>query len=167
MELKKYKVVLKQGICSDIFDTPIQAVKRFGSNLDKVVEFTPPHKKKLEQPTQNALLISARSDEDLEISLECGYAVMYNCPNKTKLYEGMPYLEVSENNVLEGRVVRLDKFEKSIHTRWGNIVPRFPDRLWRYAIYHRGSKIISRKEAERKYDNPLNGTQGGISYIKY
>jgi len=167
MELKKYKVVLKQGICSDIFDTPIQAVKRFGSNLEKVIEFTPPKKKKTESPTQQALLISARSDEDLEISLDCGYAVMYNCPNKSKLYEGMPYLEVSENNVLEGRVVRLDKFEKSIHTRWGNIIPRFPDRLWRYTIYHRGSKIISRQEAERKYNNPLAGTQGGISYIKF
>lgn len=167
MELKKYKVLLKQGICSDVFDTPIQAVKKFGSNLNKVIEFTPPKKKKTEIPSQSALLISARSDEDLDISMECGYAVMYNCPSQAKLYEGMPYLEVSENNVLEGRVVRLDKFEKSIHTRWGNIVPRFPDRLWRYAIYHRGSKIISRKEAEKKYGKPLNGTQGGISYIKF
>lgn len=167
MELKKYKVTLKKGICSDIFDTPIQALKRFGSNLDKVIEFNPPKKKKTESPTNLALLISARSDEDLEISLDCGYAVMYNCPSKEKLYEGMPYLEVSENNVLEGKVIRLDKYEKSIHTRWGNIVPRFPDRVWRYAVCHKGSKIISRKEAEQKYSNPLNGTQGGISYIKY
>ena len=167
MELKKYKVVLKEGVCTDVFDTPIEAAKRFGSNVQKIVEFSPPQKKKTEQPTQQALLISARSDEDLDISLDCGYAVMYNCPMKAKLYEGMPYLEVSENHVLEGKVVRLEKFQKSIHTRWGNIVPRFPDRLWRYAIYHRGSKIISRQEAERKYNNPLKGTQGGISYIKF
>ncbi len=167
MELKKYKVILKEGICTDIFDTHMEAAKKFGSNIDKIIEFTPPKKKKTDAPTHQALLISARSDEDLDISLDCGYAVMYNCPTKSKLYEGMPYLEVSKNYVLEGRVVRLEKFQKAIHTRWGNIVPRFPDRIWRYTIHHRGSKIISRTEAERKYNNPLNGTQGGISYIKF
>ena len=167
MELKKYKVRLKQGICSDVFDTPIQAVKRFGSNLDRCIEFTPPSKKKFaDEPVELALMISARSDEDLDISIECGYAVMYNCPSKAKLYDGMTYLEVSDNNVLEGRLIRLDKYEKSIHTRWGNIVPRFPKKIWKYAVFHRNSKIISRKDAERKYNNPLNGTQGGISYIK-
>ena len=167
MELKKYKVLLKEGICTDIFDTPIEIAKKFGSNVQKIVEFTPPKKKKTEQPTEQALLISARSDEDLDISIDCGYAVMYNCPTKTKLYEGMPYLEVSKNKVLEGKVVRLEKYQKELHSRWGSIVPRFPDRTWRYAIYHRGSKIISRQEAERKYNNPLAGTQGGISYIKF
>jgi len=90
MELKKYKVLLKQGVCTDIFDTPMEVAKRFGSNVQKIIEYTPPQKKKSELPTQQALLISARSDEDLDISLDCGYAVMYNCPTKSKLYEGMP-----------------------------------------------------------------------------
>jgi hypothetical protein len=167
MELKKYKVVLKQGICSDIFDTPIQAVKRFGSNLEKVVEFTPPKKKKIETPpTQQALLISGRSDDDLKLSMDCGYAVMYNCPNKTKLYEGMPYLEVSENSVLEGEVIRIEKYQKSIHHHWKGPGYR-PEKEWAWAIFHRKSKITEKQSAQKKYDNPLAGTQGGISYIKF
>ena len=166
MELKKYKVVLKQGICSDIFDTPIQAVKKFGSNLEKVVEFTPPKTKKTETPTQQALLISGRSDDDLELSKDCGYAVMYNCPNRTKLYEGMPYLEVSENSVLEGEVIRIEKYQKSIHHHWKG--PGYkPEKEWAWAIFHRKSKITEKERAQKKYDNTLAGTQGGISYIKF
>jgi hypothetical protein len=166
MELKKYKVVLKQGICSDIFDSPIQAVKRFGSNLEKVVEFTPPKKKKTETPTQQALLISGRSDDDLNLSLDCGYAVMYNCPTRSKLYLGMPYLEVSKNVVLEAEVVRIEKYEKSIHHHWKGPGYR-PEKEWAWAIYHRNGKILQRENAQTKYENPLNGTQGGISYIKF
>ena len=79
----------------------------------------------------------------------------------------MTYLEVSEDKVLEGRVVRLEKYSPSVHSRWSGITPRFPDRPWRYTIYHKGSKIISREDAVKKYGNPLNGTQGGISYIKF
>jgi hypothetical protein len=166
MELKKYKVTLKQGICTDVFDSPIQALKRFGSNLEKCIEFTPPQKKKTEVPVNMALLISARSDEDLKTSLDCGYAVMYNCPNRSKLYEGMPYLEISENSVLEGKVIRLDKYEKSIHHHWKG--PGYkPNKTWKWAIFHNGGKIIPRDIAEKKYKNPLSGTQGGISYINY
>ena len=166
MEFKKFKVELKDGICTDIFDSPQDAIKKFGSNLKKLIEYESKEKKNI-VPTNVALLISARSNEDLEISMECGYSVMYNCPSRVKLYEGMPYLEVSDDSVLEGRLVRLEKYSPSVHSRWSGITPRFPDRPWRYTIYHKGSKIISREEAVKKYGNPLNGTQGGISYIKY
>ena len=77
MEFKKFKVELKEGICTEMFDSPQEAIKRFGSNLKKLIEFESKEKKKF-VPNDTALLISARSDEDLEISSGCGYAVMYN-----------------------------------------------------------------------------------------
>lgn len=166
MEIKQYKVQLKEGICSDIFNSPQEAMKKFGSNLARLIEYQSKVKKETNVPTDTALLISGRSDDDLETSLDCGYAVMYNCPNKTKLYEGMPYLEVSENNVLEGKVVRLENYSKSLHHHWKGPGYR-PEKEWKWAIYHKKSKIIPRSEAVKKYNNSLNGTQGGISYIKY
>jgi hypothetical protein len=166
MQVKQYKVQLKEGICTDIFDSPQAAMKKFGSNLARLIEYESKVKKELKVPTDIALLISARSDADLEVSVSCGYAVMYNCPNKTKLYEGMPYLEVSENSVLEGTVIRLESYSKSLHHHWKGPGYR-PDKEWKWAIYHKNSKIIPREVAEKKYNNSLNGTQGGISYIKY
>ena len=81
MEVKQYKVQLKEGICSDIFNSPQEAMKKFGSNLARLIEYQSKVKKETNVPTDTALLISGRSDDDLETSLDCGYAVMYNCPN--------------------------------------------------------------------------------------
>jgi hypothetical protein len=150
-----------------IYETRQEAVRAHRGNISKLVEFLP--KKTIEKITPPssdlALLISQRSDVDLEISINCGYAVMYNCPSKTKIFPGMRYLEVSEDKVLEAEIVKLEKYEKSIHTHWGGITPRFPDKVWRYAIFHKNGKIMDRKDMEKKYGNPLKGTQGGISYI--
>ena len=39
MEVKQYKVQLKEGICSDIFNSPQEAMKKFGSNLARLIEY--------------------------------------------------------------------------------------------------------------------------------
>lgn len=166
---RQYQVVLKNGVTSsEVFQTREDALKANKGNVLKLVEVIPkPIKKKVETISSDLiLLISQRSDEDLDISLECGYAVMYNCPSRNKIYQGMRYLEVSKDKVLEAEILRLEKYERSIHTRWSSIVPRFPDKEWKYVIYHKNGRIRDRKEMEEKYGNSLKGTQGGISYIK-
>jgi hypothetical protein len=77
----------------------------------------------------------------------------------------MRYLEVSDEQVLEAEVIRIEKYEKGVHHHWKGPGYR-PDKEWEWAIYHKRGRIIDRRTAEKKYDNPLKGTQGGISYIK-
>jgi hypothetical protein len=169
---KNYQVVLKDGSSPSIYYPSIElALKSNKGNILRIKEIplTSP-KSKTETlgliDSGNILLISQRSDEDLDISLECGYAVMYNCPSRNKIFPGMRYLEVSKDKVLEAEIDKLEHYERSIHTRWSKITPRFPDKEWRYVIYHKNGKIRDRKEMEKKYENSLKGTQGGISYIK-
>lgn len=167
---KFYQVVLTNGsIPTQLYETRQEAFNAHRGNISKLVEVVPKETKKkpiINHEYDEALLISQRSDEDLDISMECGYAVMYNCPSRNKIYEGMTYLEVSKDKVLIGEILKLEKYEKTIHKRWSSIVPRFPDKEWRFAIYHKKGRIISRIEAEKMFNNPLKGTQGGISYIK-
>ena len=166
---KQYKVQLLDGKeITTLYETRQEALRAHRGNIAKLIEVLPKATKvKVDPPSDElVIVISARSNEDLDISKDCGYAVMYNCPNKTKLYEGMPYLEVSENSVLEGTVIRLESYSKSLHHHWKGPGYR-PDKEWKWAIYHKNSKIIPREAAQKKYNNSLNGTQGGISYIKY
>jgi hypothetical protein len=170
IEERQYKVQLTDGsITSKTYTTRQEAIRAHRGDMVKLIEVLPKHKKQTSSTPVvsdvRALLISKRSDEDLEISLKCGYSVNYNCPSKDKLHVGLRYLEVSDNNVLEGEIVRLEKYEKSIHHHWKGPGYR-PDKEWSWAIYHKNSKIIPRTDAEKKYSNPLKGTQGGISYIK-
>lgn len=163
-----YKVVLLNGsISSDVFNTRQEAIRAHRGNITKLIEVVPKETKKIKTDMSSieALLISKRSDVDLETSLDCGYAVTYNCPKRDRLYEGMRYLEVSDDHVLEAEVLRLEKYEKGIHHHWKGPGYR-PDKEWAWAIYHKNGKIIDRVKAENKYNNPLKGTQGGISYIK-
>lgn len=168
IEERQYKVQTSDGRLSvETFTTRQEAVRAYRGNLEKLIEVP----SKIKNPTSllpsnvSALLISKRSDNDLEISLKCGYSVNYNCPSKDKLHLGLRYLEVSDNNVLEGEVVKLEKYEKSVHHHW--VGPGYrPEKEWCWAIYHKNSKIIPRKDAEKKYSNALKGTQGGISYLK-
>jgi hypothetical protein len=111
-----------------------------------------------------ALLISKRSVEDLKMSLSCGYAVTYNCPKRERLYDGMRYLEVSDEQVLVAKVVRIEKYEKGVHHHWKGPGYR-PEKEWEWAIFHKDGVIVDRKSVEKEYNNPLKGTQGGISYI--
>jgi hypothetical protein len=165
---KVYKVELLDGkISSDIYETRQDALRAHRGNIAKLIEVLPKQTKKKVEPTsdQLAIVISARSNEDLDISKDCGYAVMYNCPKRDKIYEGMKYLEVSDEHVLEATITKLEKYEKGAHHHWKG--PGYkPDKVWKWALFHKNGKIISRKSAENKYDNSLKGTQGGISYIK-
>jgi len=165
---KVYKVELLDGRCpSTTYETRQEALRAHRGNIKKLVEVVPKQTKKKVEPTsdQLAIVISARSDEDLEISKGCGYAVMYNCPKRDKIYEGMRYLEVSDDYVLEAEILRLEKYEKGAHHHWKGPGYR-PDKTWKWALYHKNGKIIQRDLAEVKYGNSLKGTQGGISYIK-
>lgn len=166
---KQYRVQLLDGKeITTLYQTRQEAVRAHRGNINKLIEVLPRHTKpKVVAPTndQLAIVISARSNEDLNISKDCGYAVMYNCPKMDKIYDGMKYLEVSDEYVLEATITKLEKYEKSVHHHW--VGPGYkPDKTWKWALYHKDGKITPRKSVENKYDNTLKGTQGGISYIK-
>ena len=164
---KLYRVQLLDGKeTTTLYQTRQEALRAHRGNIAKLIEVLPKQTKKKTEPvsSQLAIVISARSNEDLDISKDCGYAVMYNCPKRDKIYEGMRYLEVSDDYVLEATITKLEKYEKGAHHHWKG--PGYkPDKVWKWALFHKSGKIISRKEAEQKYSNPLKGTQGGISYI--
>jgi hypothetical protein len=164
---KLYRVQLLDGRePATTFETRQDALRAHRGNVAKLIEVLPKHtpKKVVITNDQLAIVISARSNEDLDISKDCGYAVMYNCPKRDKIYEGMRYLEVSDEYVLEATITKLEKYEKSVHHHW--VGPGYkPDKTWKWALFHKNGKIISRKNAEEKYSNKLKGTQGGISYI--
>lgn len=165
---KLYKVQLLDGNePSTLFETRQDALRAHRGNIKKLIEVIPKQtKKKVEVSDERlAIVISARSNEDLDISMDCGYAVMYNCPKRDKIYDGMVYLEVSDEYVLEATIYKLEKYEKGAHHHWKGPGYR-PDKTWKWAMFHRNGKLIPRKTAEQKYGNPLKGTQGGISYIK-
>jgi hypothetical protein len=165
---KLYRVKLLDGKeTTTLYETRQDALRAHRGNIEKLIEVLPKVTKTKVLPTsdQLAIVISARSNEDLDISKDCGYAVMYNCPKRDKIYEGMRYLEVSDEYVLEATITKLEKYEKSVHHHWKGPGYR-PDKVWKWALFHREGKIIPRKVAEQRYGNPLKGTQGGISYIK-
>ena len=166
---KHYRVQLLDGKeTTTLYETRQEAVRAHRGNIAKLIEVLPKHTKpKVVAPTndQLAIVISARSNEDLDISKGCGYAVMYNCPKTDNIYDGMKYLEVSGDHVLEATIIKLEKYEKSVHHHWKG--PGYkPDKVWKWAIFHKDGKIVPRKAVEERYSNPLKGTQGGISYIK-
>jgi hypothetical protein len=165
---KLYKVQLLDGKeTTKLYETRQEALRAHRGNISKLIEVLPRATKTKPAPIVDelAIVISARSNEDLEISKDCGYAVMYNCPKRDKIYEGMKYLEVSENYVLEATITKLEKYEKGAHHHWKG--PGYkPDKTWKWALFHKNGKIVPRKNVEERYSNPLKGTQGGISYIK-
>jgi hypothetical protein len=165
---KLYKVQLLDGKeTTKLYETRQEALRAHRGNISKLIEVLPRSTKTKPAPIVDELVIviSARSNEDLEISKDCGYAVMYNCPKRDKIYEGMKYLEVSENYVLEATITKLEKYEKGAHHHWKG--PGYkPDKTWKWALFHKNGKIVPRKNVEERYSNPLKGTQGGISYIK-
>jgi len=165
---KLYKVQLLDGKeTTKLYETRQEALRAHRGNISKLIEVLPRATKTKPVPIVDelAIVISARSNEDLEISKDCGYAVMYNCPKRDKIYEGMKYLEVSENYVLEATITKLEKYEKGAHYHWKG--PGYkPDKTWKWALFHKNGKIVPRKNVEERYSNPLKGTQGGISYIK-
>lgn len=165
-----YQAVLIDGTTSsDLYGTRQDALRANRGNVLKLVEVIPRNPKKTTATvtsSNEAILISKRNNDDLETSISCGYSVTYNCPKTDRLFEGMTYLEVSNDQVLEAQVVRLERYEKSIHNHW--VGPGYKkDKEWGWVIFHKNGRIIDKKLAQAKYDNPLKGTQGGISYIKF
>jgi hypothetical protein len=167
---KLYKVQLKDGkIPATLYQSIGDAMKAHGaSNIAKIDE-VPAKKGKTTDVAKSkdlVLVLSSRGDDDLELSNKCGYAVTYNCPSYKKIYQGMKYLEVSENYVLEGEILKLDKFDLKVHLDWAAIIPRHTEKLWKWSIYHTKSVLIPRTEAEAKYGK-IPGVQGGIGYIHF
>jgi hypothetical protein len=163
---KAFKVFLKDGRIPDIlYSTMQEAFKTHGlKNILRVDEVAvgKANKSSVMPSKDMALVISMRSEKDLKISLDCGYAVTYNCPSAQKIYDGMSYLETSENSVLEGKLLKLTKYDKLIHHHWKG-PGLHPDKEWKWAIFHKDAQIISREEAEKKYGK-ISGVQGGIGY---
>jgi hypothetical protein len=166
---KLYRVQLLDGKeTTTLYETRQEAIRAHRGNISKLIEVIPRQTKKKAIPPssdQLAIVISARSNDDLSISKECGYAVMYNSPKMDKIYEGMKYLEVSDDYVLEATIQKMEKYEKGAHHHWKG--PGYkPNKVWKWALYHKDGKLTPRKVVEQRYNNPLKGTQGGISYIK-
>jgi hypothetical protein len=165
---KLYKVQLKDGKTVPTFYQSVgDAIKAHGaSNIDKIHEVIAK-----KDPTQEVaklkdlvLVLSSRNDDDLDLSMKCGYAVTYNCPSYKKIFKGMKYLEVSENYVLEGEILKLNKFDMKVHQDWAAIMPSDAKKIWKWSIFHTKSVMISRADAEEKYGK-ISGVQGGIGYI--
>jgi hypothetical protein len=165
---KLFKVQLKDGkIPTTLYQSIGDAIMAHGvNNIVKIDEVSA--KKKITSEISKAkdliLVLSSRSDDDLELSIKCGYAVTYNCPSYKKIYQGMKYLEVSDNFVLEGQILKLDKFDIKVHHDWAAIIPRHAEKIWKWSIYHTKAVIMPRAEAEAKYGK-IPGVQGGIGYI--
>ena len=166
MNNKAFKITLKEGQVSEkLFATVQDAIKEFGvKNIAKIDEVNIKKSSTAVAPSRDtALVISMRSEDDLKLSLDCKYAVTYNCPSYKRIFPGMKYFETSENFVLEGEIVKLAKYDSLVHHHWKGPGLR-PDRVWKWAIFHKNSKIISREEAESIYGK-MPGVQGGIGYI--
>ena len=165
---KLFKVQLIDGkIPATLYQTASDAVKAHGAKNIKKIEEVAEKKTKGTEVSKSKdliLVLSSRGDDDLELSIKCGYAVTYNCPSYKKIFQGMKYLEVSENLVLEGEILKLEKFDLKIHHDWALIAPRLEGELWNWSIYHSKATIISRAEAEEKYGK-ISGVQGGIGYM--
>jgi len=166
MNNKAFKITLKEGQVSEkLFATVQDAIKEFGvKNIAKIDEVNIKKSSVTIAPSRDtALVISMRSEEDLKLSMVCKYAVTYNCPSYKRIFPGMKYFETSEKFVLEGEIVKLAKYDSLVHHHWKGPGLR-PDRVWKWAIFHKNSKIISREEAESIYGK-MPGVQGGIGYI--
>lgn len=166
MKLKKIKVILKSGMTHpQLYDTAGQAVKEVGiSNIAKMEEVNVDVPKKYGHSynKDEMLVISKRSNEDLEKSLQCGYTVTYNKPSLEKVYEGMTVLETSEDRVLMGKFVALRSWDPAVHKDY--IPPGYrPDKDWEWAIYNKDSQILNRSELEEQIGR-IPGVQGGIGY---
>lgn len=166
MKVKMFKAHLKEGsTVLELFETPSEIIKKFGaSNILKIEEVYKTNTKVEENASKKTILeISARSYDDLTLSKECGYAVTYNKPSLTKIYEGMTYIETSDEYVLVADFLRIEKYDKLIHHHWKGPGYR-PNKTWKWALYHRNPKIISREDAEKQFGK-LSGVQGGIGYV--
>lgn len=166
MKLKKIKVILKSGFSyPEMFDTAGMAVKTVGiKNIAKMEEINVDVPKKYGHTfnKEEMLVISKRSNEDLEKSLRCGYTVTYNKPSLEKVYEGMTLLETSEDKVLIGKFVALRSWDPTVQKDY--IPPGYrPDKDWEWSIYNRDSKIVDRAELEKEIGR-IPGVQGGIGY---
>ena len=165
---KLFKVQLKNGkIPSTLYQSISDAMKTHGAtNIAKIDEVSTQKGKSAEVlKSKNLILVlSNRADNDLELSMKCGYAVTYNCPSYKKIYQGMKYLEVSENLVLEAEILKLEKFDLKVHHDWAELLTKGAQKLWKWSIYHTKAVIIPRSEAEIKYGK-IPGVQGGIGYI--
>ena len=150
MNNKGFKITLHDGRVIDKYFATLQdAIKELGlKNIKKADEVTIKKSSAAVAPSKDsALVISMRSEEDLQLSLSCGYAVTYNCPASSRIFPGMKYFETSENTVLEGEIVKLAKYDSLVHHHWKGLGFK-PSKTWKWAIFHKNSKIISREEAE-------------------
>jgi len=166
MKLKKLKVVLKTGSTyKTLFDSVSEAVKKVGApNIGKIVEVNVDDNDKYGNKSnkEEVLVISRRTNDDLDKSLAVGYTVSYNKPNLDKAFEGMKVFEISPDRVLIGTFVGVRSWDPNIHKDF--IPPGYkPDEDWQWAIYNRNSIIMDRKELEDQIGR-IPGTQGGIGY---
>lgn len=166
MNNKGFKITLHDGRVIDKYFATLQdAIKELGlKNIKKADEVTIKKSSAAVAPSKDsALVISMRSEEDLQLSLTCGYAVTYNCPSYKRIFPGMKYFETSENSVLEAEIVKLAKYDSMVHHHWKG--PGFkPDKTWKWAIFHINAQMITRADAEAKYGK-ISGVQGGIGYL--
>jgi len=166
MRVKQFKVELNKGPkVLEHFSTPTAILRKFGaSNIKKISEVYVDVDTGSKNNNEFALEISARDNEDIQRSFDCGYTVSYNKPNEDKVFEGMTYFETSDDSVLVAEFVRWEKYDRMLHSQW--VGPGYrPEKEWEWALFHKNAKIVPRSEVEEKYGK-IVGRQGGIGYVK-
>jgi hypothetical protein len=166
MHIKKYKVITKDGkAIGQLFDTIKDALNHVGtSSVQKIEELN------LEEDTndslidkRNIILISRKSNEELESSDKTNQSLTYSRPMLTKVFNGMIVLEVGEDKILESSLSVMGRFDSGIQRVWKNDT----DKPWEWVLYHKKGKYLTPEEATAKYgdiDSYL-GKEGVIVYM--
>lgn len=167
MYYKKYKVITKQGKShGTLFDTLKTAISTIGvSNIQKIeeVNISDSSDDKIVDK-KIAMLLTKRSDDDINISKKSGYTVSYVKPVNAKLFDGMKVIEVGETTVLVATLKVISRYEASLYPAWDS--SKYDStKEWDWVLLHKGAKLMKMKEAIQQFGD-LSGSTSGTSYIK-
>lgn len=164
MIIKKYKVIQKDGKSAPhLFESVSDAVRTISATKIKKIEEVNYEEEVAENSIdkRNFVLISRKTDKEIEHSNNSGYAATYSRPALTKAFKGMYVLEVGETKVLESKLSGIGRYDNTSMKNWGE-----DNKEWEWAIYHLKGNILTIDDAKAKYgdfDKAL-GRDGVIVY---
>lgn len=164
MIIKKYKVIQKDGKSAPhLFESVSDALRTISATKIKKIEEVN-YEEEVSETTidkKNFILISRKTDKEIEHSNNSGYAATYSRPALTKVFKSMPVLEVGETLVLESKISAIGRYDNVSIKNWGE-----DNKEWEWAVYHLKGNILTIDEAKKKYgdfDKAL-GRDGTIVY---
>jgi len=104
-----------------------------------------------------------RSDEEITQSKELGYSPISSRLISKKISNGMVYLEIGKNIVLESELIRIEKYDKILHHQWKN-VSSSENKNWKYVVNHGKSNIITIDDYVIKYGK-IPKSKSVVEYI--